>query len=126
LEENLYSLRRKVFLQNHPMCEAHIQGICTGPATECHHKKGRVGKDLLDELNWLALKPVLVTFKTRDIHTLSKIAPDVLFVTENEVSASLLVVRIIVHLRQYDATLSQGLTMDKSEIIPPMPFVAVF
>ena len=42
------------------------------------------------------------------------------------VSASLLVVRIIVHLRQYDATLSQGLTMDKSEIIPPMPFVAVF
>jgi len=55
LEEKLYSLRRKVFLQNHPMCEAHIQGICTGQATECHHKKGRVGKDLLDELNWLAL-----------------------------------------------------------------------
>ena len=55
LEENLYSLRRKVFLQNHPMCEAHIQGICTGQATEIHHKKGRVGKDLLDELNWLAL-----------------------------------------------------------------------
>jgi hypothetical protein len=55
LEEKLYSLRRKVFLQNHPMCEAHVQGVCTGPATECHHKKGRVGNDLLDETNWLAL-----------------------------------------------------------------------
>ena len=42
------------------------------------------------------------------------------------VSATLLVVRIIVHLRQYDVSLSTGLTMDKSEIIPPMPFVAMF
>jgi hypothetical protein len=55
LEEKLYSLRRKVFLQNHPMCEANIQGVCRGVASECHHKKGRIGKDLLDELNWLAL-----------------------------------------------------------------------
>lgn len=55
LQESLYSLRRKVFLQNHPMCEAHIQGICTGQSSECHHKKGRVGDDLLDETHWLAL-----------------------------------------------------------------------
>lgn len=42
------------------------------------------------------------------------------------VMATLLAVRIIVHLRQYDVSLSTGLQMDKSEIIPPMPFVAMF
>jgi len=55
LEEKLYSLKRKVFLQNHPMCQAHIQGVCTNNSSEVHHKKGRVGDDLLDETNWLAL-----------------------------------------------------------------------
>jgi len=55
LEEKLYSLRRKVFLQNHPMCEAHVQGICAGQATEIHHKAGKIGKDLIDELNFLAV-----------------------------------------------------------------------
>lgn len=46
--------------------------------------------------------------------------------TDDLVSATLLTVRIIVHLRQYDSKLSQSLAMDKSEIIPPMPFVAIF
>lgn len=55
LEEKLYSLRRKVFLQNHPMCEANIQGVCAGQATEIHHKAGKIGKDLIDELNFLAV-----------------------------------------------------------------------
>ena len=35
--------------------QANIQGVCKGQATECHHKKGRIGNDLLDETNWLAL-----------------------------------------------------------------------
>lgn len=55
IQEKEYSVRRRVFLQNHSMCEAHIQGICKGQSTEVHHKKGRVGDDLLDETHWLAL-----------------------------------------------------------------------
>ena len=43
--------------------------------------------------------------------------------TDDLVSASLLAVRIILHLRQYDPSLSQSLEVDKSEIIPPMPIV---
>jgi hypothetical protein len=57
LEERIYSVKRKVFLQNHSMCEAHIQGICTGLATECHHKYS--GKDrnqyFVDETTWVAI-----------------------------------------------------------------------
>jgi hypothetical protein len=54
-EERLYSAKRVLFLLEFPMCQANIQGVCKGQATECHHKKGRIGNDLLDETNWLAL-----------------------------------------------------------------------
>jgi len=54
-EERMYSAKRIIFLGEHPMCEAHISGICTNHSTECHHKRGRIGKDLLDETMWLAL-----------------------------------------------------------------------
>ena len=54
-EERLYAAKRIIFIQEHPMCEAHISGICTEYATEVHHKKGRIGDDLLDETHWLAL-----------------------------------------------------------------------
>ena len=54
-EERLYAAKRIIFIQEHPMCEAHISGICTEYATEVHHKKGRIGEDLLDETHWLAL-----------------------------------------------------------------------
>lgn len=54
-EERLYIAKRLIFLQEHPMCEAHIPGICTEYSQECHHKKGRIGDDLLDDKNWLAL-----------------------------------------------------------------------
>jgi Terminase large subunit, T4likevirus-type, N-terminal len=43
--------------------------------------------------------------------------------TDDLVSASLLAMRMILHLRQYDANLSQGLSIDKSDIIPPMPIM---
>jgi len=45
--------------------------------------------------------------------------------TDDLVSATLLSVRIIMHLRQYDANLSQNLELDRTEIIPPMPFVMI-
>jgi Terminase large subunit, T4likevirus-type, N-terminal len=45
--------------------------------------------------------------------------------TDDLVSATLLAVRIILHLRQYDANLSQSLELDRTEIIPPMPFVMI-
>ena len=45
--------------------------------------------------------------------------------TDDLVSATLLAVRIIMHLRQYDANLSQNLELDRTEIIPPMPFVMI-
>lgn len=54
-EERLYAAKRIIFIQEHPMCEVHISGICTEYATEVHHKKGRIGEDLLDETHWLAL-----------------------------------------------------------------------
>ena len=54
-EERLYSGKRIIFLQEHSLCEAHLSGICTKYSTECHHKRGRIGDDLLDETLWLAL-----------------------------------------------------------------------
>lgn len=53
-EEQEYSRRRKEFLSQHPMCQAHIPGVCTGQATDVHHKAGRVGDLLLNILYWLA------------------------------------------------------------------------
>jgi len=53
-EERLYSAKRVMFLQEHPMCQAHLPGICTKYSTDVHHKQGRTGDDLLDESKWLA------------------------------------------------------------------------
>lgn len=55
IQEKEYSTKRKIFLQNNPMCQAHIQGICVSLASECHHKRGRVGADLINETLFLAL-----------------------------------------------------------------------
>lgn len=54
-EESEYSQKRKVYLDKHPMCEAHIPSVCTGQATEVHHKRGRIGADLTDETLFLGL-----------------------------------------------------------------------
>jgi Terminase large subunit, T4likevirus-type, N-terminal len=43
--------------------------------------------------------------------------------TDDLVMATLLAVRMILHLRMYDARISDGLAMDSADIIPPMPFV---
>jgi hypothetical protein len=49
-----YSKKRKVFLLANPMCQAHLQGICTQHSTDVHHKAGRTGDLYLDEQYWLA------------------------------------------------------------------------
>jgi len=54
-EERLYSGKRVIFLQENPMCQAHLPGICTKHATEVHHKKGRIGELLLNILFWLGV-----------------------------------------------------------------------
>lgn len=54
-QEREYSIKRKIFLENNPMCQAHIQGVCTGASSQVHHKRGRTGNDLTDETLFLAL-----------------------------------------------------------------------
>ncbi len=53
-EERIYSGKRIIYLKEHPRCEAKIQNVCIGVADQIHHKKGRIGNDLIDESNFLA------------------------------------------------------------------------
>ena len=50
----LYSIARKNYLENKPMCEARLPG-CGLNATDIHHKKGRTGGNYLDMTNFLAV-----------------------------------------------------------------------
>lgn len=45
-----YNKQRKVFLENNPAC-----GVCGGISSQVHHKKGRIGKNLLDQKHWLSV-----------------------------------------------------------------------
>lgn len=51
-----YSAQRKAYFHGHPYCKAMIYvaglDVCTGFATDIHHKKGR-GEYLLDTSTWL-------------------------------------------------------------------------
>jgi hypothetical protein len=49
-----YKKLREKFLNEHPVCEAMLEG-CTGVATDCHHKAGRIGNNFLDVSKFLAL-----------------------------------------------------------------------
>lgn len=49
--EALYSILRKIFLEQHPFCKAKLPG-CTISATDIHHKAGR-GNYLLDTSTFL-------------------------------------------------------------------------
>jgi len=66
LELKEYSKLRKAYLVDHPYCEVWLRehateclktaGINGCPeATDIHHRKGRVGKMLLDTQYWLAV-----------------------------------------------------------------------
>lgn len=46
-ENKVYLTLRKVFLDNHPLCEAGLPG-CTKQATTIHHSIGRIGNRLID------------------------------------------------------------------------------
>lgn len=56
-QDKIYSEKRKKFLEDHPMCQIHITGICTTYSTDVHHKFS--GKDrnkyFLDESTWLSV-----------------------------------------------------------------------
>jgi hypothetical protein len=49
----LYSVARVKFLQDHPMCHAHLDAKCSKKSTEVHHKAGRLFGLLLDQRYWL-------------------------------------------------------------------------
>ena len=51
--ERAYSVLRRAFLDQHPVCKASLHK-CTVTATDIHHKKGR-GKYHLDTTTWLAV-----------------------------------------------------------------------
>lgn len=51
-ENKKYSTLRKQFLEDHPVCEARLEG-CTGVADQVHHKAGRVVDKFLDVSTWL-------------------------------------------------------------------------
>lgn len=55
IQETLYSRSRKVFINNHPKCEANLPQVCTKISTDVHHMKGRVGSLFLDERYWLSV-----------------------------------------------------------------------
>ena len=53
-DEKLYKELRINFLNENSYCKAKLPG-CTGMATECHHSKGRIGKNYLDVDTFVAL-----------------------------------------------------------------------
>jgi hypothetical protein len=50
----LYSILRKKYLENHPMCEARLPG-CGLSSTDIHHKAGRTGDRYLDDTDFLSV-----------------------------------------------------------------------
>lgn len=52
-EARAYTVLRRDYLTAHPRCE--FPGGCVQPATEIHHKRGRVGALFLDVSHWSAL-----------------------------------------------------------------------
>lgn len=54
-QEIAYSALRKVFLDQHSVCQAKISPDCKLKATECHHKAGRIGDLLCDDSKFLAV-----------------------------------------------------------------------
>lgn len=52
-QEREYAKLRRQFLDANPWCQYPLE--CGEPATEVHHRKGRVGALLLNMLHWSAL-----------------------------------------------------------------------
>ena len=50
----IYTTLRKQYLQQHELCEAQLNQ-CSQTATDIHHKAGRIGDQLNDTSDWLAV-----------------------------------------------------------------------
>lgn len=50
----IYTRKRKKFMEKHLHCQARLS-MCTFRATQVHHKRGRIGDNLLDQKTWLAV-----------------------------------------------------------------------
>ena len=55
IQDKQYSKLRKKLIEEHPLCQANIKDVCSGAATQCHHKKGRVGKLYINPEFFLAV-----------------------------------------------------------------------
>lgn len=66
-ENKIYLTLRKVFLENHPNCEANLPG-CSKQSTTVHHSAGRMGKRLIDVTSFVAL--------CGSCHTFCELNPD--------------------------------------------------
>lgn len=66
-ENKIYLTLRKVFLDNHPNCEANLPG-CSKQSTTVHHSAGRIGKRLIDVTSFVAL--------CGSCHTFCELNPD--------------------------------------------------
>jgi len=53
-QDTVYSQLRRVFLTKHPMCQAHLPGICTQKSTDVHHTARR-GENYLKVSTWMAV-----------------------------------------------------------------------
>lgn len=52
-QQRVYLKLRRVYLEDHPRCGFPLG--CDQPATDIHHKRGRVGVDLIDVTHWIGL-----------------------------------------------------------------------
>lgn len=55
IADKKYSKLRKRKLEESPICEAQIPGMCAGASCQIHHKAGRVGELYLDYSKFLAV-----------------------------------------------------------------------
>ena len=51
--DKAYSLMRKVYMSQNPLCNIKIPGVCTGPSCDVHHMEGR-GIQTLVQSTWVA------------------------------------------------------------------------
>ena len=56
-KNRIYSADRKVYLADHPQCQAKVSSDCTGESTEIHHKYSGSNRDkyFLDVTTWVAI-----------------------------------------------------------------------
>jgi hypothetical protein len=51
--DKAYTLMRKAYMTQNPLCNVKIPGVCTGPSCDVHHMEGR-GIQTLVQSTWVA------------------------------------------------------------------------